>query len=973
MLFCLHFYLSLGQSVDFQKIKGLPTEEVYDVFSDSKGFIWVAHSLGICRYDGKSFTYFQDPQNSFLAGTNICEDKQGKIWFHDFNGNIYYITNEKVNLYATYTNVNEISFPTIIINGDDLFVTSIRGLFICNTQTLKGRYVPRSQKIVTSQSIAVCNNTVIIFDRHQASIYRNNHLINVPISSENRLLFKKYNIGFTLAPLVTSDTIYAYNNDLFLKLILRHDTLCIINEIKLDGMINTITASGGAIWVNTKKISVRSDLSEKIVGKNLTDYVVDRWGNKWLGSLQMGLLEKPSYSKEEKINIRNLGKNDFIHCIGTIGNTGIFGTQRGKIIVTKDNKTIDEFQFAADAGAIEHIFVMPGNRLIVAPSIGLYYLNLNSRYLYRLSDNGTVKDITVTDSTILFARSADMVKIPITSSLKSFLSGALNTNSEKEFSYELRTKINNDNGTPVVASRCYSLSYDPVSKRILGLFKNGLGEIINDHIHYWTRNNLPILASCLIQTGNTVFIGSLNQGLLIYHNKDVENISTDKGLFSNMILKMKIFGNQLILIEPNTLQIWDLNKHLFTTTLPLPADQGTVYDFIKKDGDIYLTFVSSMYKFSATNNNAAVSPIYLLEAKAIKSNKLIDEGSSLNYNDNNVSISVTSPVFVHPEAMYLMYRLKGDYDSAWNKYSGSNNVFSFVALKPGNYSFECYSMNFQNVRSPNTFNLHFTISTPLWDKWWFRAFGFILVISILLLFFRRRVKKIKATDQLIIDKLTLQNDLRKSLLRTIIAQMNPHFIFNALNTIQSFVYRNDKKSVSNYMGKFSELIRKILHSSNTDSITLSEEIEILNLYIELEKARFENELTISLNVGDEIDPESVTIPPMFIQPLIENAIKHGLFHKKGLKELNILIEKDPDKNNYILITIDDNGIGREHSNKINNKMKKSYLSFATSAMSIRINLINQTLNNKIYLKIIDKPNGEGTIVRIELPLLNELI
>jgi LytS/YehU family sensor histidine kinase len=189
-----------------------------------------------------------------------------------------------------------------------------------------------------------------------------------------------------------------------------------------------------------------------------------------------------------------------------------------------------------------------------------------------------------------------------------------------------------------------------------------------------------------------------------------------------------------------------------------------------------------------------------------------------------------------------------------------------------------------------------------------------------------------------------------------------------MNTIQSFVYKNDKRSVSNYMGKFSELIRKILDTSNISSISLKEEIDILELYLDLEKARFESDFSVELIVEPELDLENIQIPPMFIQPCIENAIKHGLFHKQGLRHLKVVIAYDDAQKEYIRIEIDDDGIGRTRSREINKTLYANHKSFAGSAMESRVDLINQTIDKKISLFVIDKDDQAGTIVIIRLPI-----
>lgn len=244
--------------------------------------------------------------------------------------------------------------------------------------------------------------------------------------------------------------------------------------------------------------------------------------------------------------------------------------------------------------------------------------------------------------------------------------------------------------------------------------------------------------------------------------------------------------------------------------------------------------------------------------------------------------------------------------------------------------------------------------------------------------FRYRTQQLSLKNQLIREKAEkqlqeaeLQNRINEATSSALRSQMNPHFIFNALNTIQSYVYSNNKQKATNYLGKFSDLMRKILENSNKRSISLEEEIELLQLYIDIEKARFGDTFHATINIAQNIDTSEIYIPPMFIQPYAENAIKHGLLHRPGEKKLLIDIQKSADQHD-IMIIIDDNGIGREKSMEINNK-RHVHHSFANGANEIRLDLINQTLENKKRLEIIDKKNADdssaGTTVIIRIPII----
>ncbi len=209
----------------------------------------------------------------------------------------------------------------------------------------------------------------------------------------------------------------------------------------------------------------------------------------------------------------------------------------------------------------------------------------------------------------------------------------------------------------------------------------------------------------------------------------------------------------------------------------------------------------------------------------------------------------------------------------------------------------------------------------------------------------------------------------ESELKAIRAQMNPHFIFNALNTIQSYIYLNDKQNASNYLGKFSRLTRMILDMSNHEVVSLKDELEALTLYLQLERMRFEEVLTFNIAIADALDTESIKLPAMLIQPYIENAIKHGLLHKKDNREL--LCSFDLNGGNLI-VRIDDNGIGRQRSMEMNATKGGDHKSFATNANAKRFSLLNKNSDDTIGVVYTDKTDADGqpkgTLVVLTIPV-----
>ena len=231
------------------------------------------------------------------------------------------------------------------------------------------------------------------------------------------------------------------------------------------------------------------------------------------------------------------------------------------------------------------------------------------------------------------------------------------------------------------------------------------------------------------------------------------------------------------------------------------------------------------------------------------------------------------------------------------------------------------------------------------------------------------MSKVEKQNRILLEKNELEKNLNLSTLKAIKSQMNPHFFYNALNTIQSFILANDKKQAVTYLSKFSSLTRNILEMTEKEFVSISEEISTLSLYLDIEKARFDEDFEYEIKTFNLDDLDHIKIPAMLLQPYVENAVKHGLLHKSGLKKVTLSFEK---LNNSIQIEIDDNGIGRTKSAELNAIKNKKHNSFATNAMQNRIDLLNKNAIHKISINYIDKLNqseqSTGTNVVIEIPI-----
>lgn len=306
-------------------------------------------------------------------------------------------------------------------------------------------------------------------------------------------------------------------------------------------------------------------------------------------------------------------------------------------------------------------------------------------------------------------------------------------------------------------------------------------------------------------------------------------------------------------------------------------------------------------------------------------------------------------------------------DSSWTY---SNNTFvQFTTLPPGNYRFVVYALNSDGQISSNPAIIKFGINPPFYKTWWFNLGLVILIFSLTYLFYKQRIKSIQQQEK---EKAEFSRKISESELKALRAQMNPHFMFNAINSIQNFVLKNDSKSAQKYLTKFARLIRSVLENSKYELVWLNKEVEALELYVELEALRSSFSFDYEIVLEDSLSAENLFIPPMIIQPYIENAILHGitpLSDRKGL--LTIKFSKE---GSVLKCIIDDNGIGRKKAKEIKERKMLSHQSMGMNVTQDRIDILNKQNHNLLTkVIIIDKEQdgaSVGTTVEITINIKN---
>ena len=309
-----------------------------------------------------------------------------------------------------------------------------------------------------------------------------------------------------------------------------------------------------------------------------------------------------------------------------------------------------------------------------------------------------------------------------------------------------------------------------------------------------------------------------------------------------------------------------------------------------------------------------------------------DQAIELPYYQNAISFYFTAFEYNNPEAIRFRYRIAGQ-EQSWVESQGER-IAGYTRLPPGHYRFMVQSGSASGEWNDDAAIVEFTIRPPFWQTWWFRLLILLSVITTIFLLVRKRIQRIRKTEA---EKTQVNKMMAELEMRALRSQMNPHFIFNSLNSIQKYIWDNKQEDASEYLTKFSRLMRMILEHSMHKLITLEQELASLQLYMELEHRRCNNKFDYVIDVDTRLDLAQTLVPPMLMQPYIENAIWHGLQPKEGRGQLTITITRKGE--HELRFEIADNGIGRKKARELQERKAKTAVSYGMQITSQRLHAL----------------------------------
>jgi len=479
-----------------------------------------------------------------------------------------------------------------------------------------------------------------------------------------------------------------------------------------------------------------------------------------------------------------------------------------------------------------------------------------------------------------------------------------------------------------------------------------------------SNNNLMSLAWV---NNDTLLIGTYGGGLNILDLKTQKfsSVSEKDGLVNNSVYGIIYEGNgETWLSTNNGLVNYNLYTKEFINFKPKHYLQSTEFNegaFLKaSNGYNYFGGVSGLnyFKPGSIKYDTVGAPVYFTDIRGEFTDKKEDK-YELSFLKSRLEIDFMSLYYPNPSGVDYRYRLKG-FDNDWI-YSNKSNTAIYPRLSPGKYTFQVEAVDEFSNWSKKSKDLTILVNPPIWQKWWFIVLSLAAIFGLIYTLFKYRTREIERLYKL---------QLVDSELAALRSQMNPHFIFNSLNSIQYFILKKEPKEAYTYLSKFASLMRKILQNSRLKYITIQDEIEALDLYLQMEKMRMDNNLDFTIKTRNIEDLENTNIPTMLIQPFVENSIVHGLLPKEDNRTLDVLISQEKE---HLLCTITDNGIGRDASKIMNEKRSSKHASAGMALTQKRLKILSEGKGNfDVKIKDVHNPDGsKGTEVKLVIPVITE--
>jgi ligand-binding sensor domain-containing protein/anti-sigma regulatory factor (Ser/Thr protein kinase) len=901
---------------------GLPSSEVYFVHQDIDGYIWLCTDRGISKYDGYSFTNFT-LRDGLTCATNfrIYEDPDHNLWFTGFDGSItiwdytaraFKAFDQNAELQKELGVYNWIHTVLFKDNITEFYDFSGERTFIYNHINDEHRLVrvlkqkPRSQPAGLLQQ---SGGYGLLQTNRRARPFI------IPINYEK-------------------DSSPMWDSDLLVRTVEEYyNTLDLSDITQLDGQLYFSTGSGLHIYESGEKVRTMFD------GFGISSVTVDRENYLWVTTTSDGVYVTTRNAVGSLKNKTPFERGEKITALELFNGEPVYGTNLGRLINGHSGEIL------AQSGKSHDIYA-------IKPHNGELFLSTG----LKVNTTGAQKVVSSDMAAYMILPVNDSLYLETGSNKYRYVHSDGNLSESVEFRV-LDAAVLNDN-TLLVSN-------------MQNIFKTTPNYI---RPRPWLTGEYKTIEQVrkIVVASQLVLLSTAGTGLYVC-NKTGEVLAVlDKsdGLASDMV-------NSCVLDEERN-RIWcatNLGVSMIDFVLEADSFRVTQLTNLNRSHGLASSYcidlaLSNDVIWVASNNDITsiplryshtdvCSPAVVLEEFLCNGKELEGNHHQMSYKQNDVQLVFSGFSLQRPlNSEFYRYRLLSEEsDSGWNK--TNQRRISYVNLAPGDYTFEVQS-KIENGDWSVSRQVHFLIEPFFLNRWSVRWVLIGLIIGAVSLLIRRRYTRIIAENKRELEFNTMQMKVNQSELDSLRGQMNPHFIFNALKSIQKFILVDDKAKANKLLTRFAKLIRSSLEFSRKDFIPLDQEVDFLTNYLEIEIQRTPDRFSYEINV-ETSNLDDVSIPSLMLQPICENAIKHAFVDGKG--KLNITISRL--EKGILLAVIEDNGVGY-----FNQKSKRPthQNSLGLEIIQSRLTLLSdQGFKGNIHIEPVDRETKKGTRVKLQLP------
>ncbi len=954
---------AFGQDATFKFIHyttkdGLPTSQLYQAYQDTKGYMWFTSDHGLVRYNGYEFKTFTSA-DGLTDNTvfKIVEDNKNRFWLLTFAGGISVLENNKISPYKFNDLVKKeingnIPLGIYVDSADNVFVTShVNGEF-CIDKSGKLTQVFRFNKILEKHSVFIEEHTskslTIAISAYGDVVlplqinYKSGSLYNkatIPAIKQRKVHAIRSSDGRRLISI--DNSIFEFiNNEIHELVSLPEQIYFMYEDSKKRLWVGT--SSGFYLFANLENFSNYSNYLQKSFVSGIHE---DKEGGVWLTTLNNGIYYLANDQIKNFIFEKEILREPLV--LSTDNKSQIYvGYWSGAVATLERNSllTINESDIRTEINFL--LYDSTSTRLYMGSRVS-GYLFKNQFYPFIKKEVPSVPlcAIKSINGNIYFAGDKAFYRIRNDTV---FQLGKMNFRINDI--YEIRS------GLYLLGSNSGAFLFDENTESI-SLYSEQLKDVRIDDISFFKGYY------CFSTRG---------KGLLLNRNNTFIWINEKDGLASNLVHKAVVSDNSIWCATNNgvcqiifdNLVEGQFKIRNINARDGLPSNE--IHDILILHDTLFVSTSDGLsYFHSKTIFSKSVIPSMFFTSLRVNNIDTLPKAyHNFSYNFNNIRIGFEAPAFKNTSDIVYHYVLTNSIDSIFS--NTKIREVDFLSLSPGNYTFSVTAVHVSEGISSKPILMKFTISNPYWQMWWFQLIIILIIAVLVSAMIKRQIRVIKKREE---TKTAFNKQLIQFEIKALRAQMNPHFIFNVINSIQDYILKNDARSAQKYLTKFARLVRLILDNSIKSEVVLAEELKLAELYIELEQQRFENKFEFLLRVEEEVDTEEIVLPAMIIQPYLENAIKHGI---RYLPKQGRLILKIVKRNQSIIITIEDNGVGRAASAESNKTSVREHVSYGTIITSKRIDAYNMAYSSNITAEIVDLKDADlsatGTRIILSVPI-----